>query len=77
MRVEKWYEMSKRHKEERRQIIEYCKAHEMTQKEAAEFLGLSLSGLNKYLKTNSIRWTKPRRQLKTPRRAKPLAPDAY
>jgi DNA-binding NtrC family response regulator len=77
MRIEKWHEMSKRHKEERRQIIEYCKAHKMTQKDAAAYLGISLSGLNKYIKNNGIRWDKPRRQLKTPRRAKPLAPDAY
>lgn len=77
MRIEKWHEMSRRHKEERRQIIEYCKAHKMTQKDAAAFLGISLSGLNKYIKNNGIRWHTPKRVQKKPRVAKPLAPDAW
>lgn len=74
MRIEKWHEMTKRHKEERRLLLEYCKAHKMTQTEAAEFLEVSLSGLNKYLKNNNIHWHDRRRR--KIRVAKPLAPDA-
>lgn len=74
MRIEKWNEMTKRHKEERRLIIEYCKAHKMNQTEAAAFLGISLSGLNKYIKNNGIKWTgKPKKPRRT---ARPLAPNA-
>lgn len=75
MRIEKWHEMSKRHKEERRQIIEYCKAHKMTQTEAAEYLGISLSGLNKYILNNNIKWWKKRRAEQ--RKVRKLAPDAW
>lgn len=72
--LETWHEMSKRHKEERRVLIEYCKAHKMTQKEAAAHMKVSVSGLNKYLKRNKINWhTGPRRKI---RWAKPLAPEA-
>ena len=74
MRIEKWHEMTKRHKEERRKIIEYWKAHQMTQREAAEYLGLSEAGLSKYIRTNNIKWIgKPKKPRRT---ARPLAPDA-
>lgn len=74
MRIEKWDEMTKRHHEERRLIIEYCKAHKMTQKQAAEFLGTSGSNLSKYLRVHKIGWiTKKRKPRRTARK---LAPDA-
>lgn len=74
MRIEKWHEMTKRHEEERRLIIEYCKAHKMTQSAAAQFLGISESGLSKYIKNHGISWFGKK---KKPRRtARPLAPDA-
>jgi len=64
--VEKWDEMSKRHREERRLIIEYCKAHRMTQREAAAFLQTSEANLSKYLRRNKIQWhTKKRKQERT------------
>ena len=74
MRIEKWHEMTKRHDEERRLIIEYCKAHKMTQREAAVFLGVSESGLSKYIRNHNIKWFGKRR--KERRTARPLAPDA-
>lgn len=73
-RLEQWHEMNTRHEKERRQLIEYCKAHKMTQREAADVLGVSLSGLNKWLKNHKVQWWNgPRRKRRTPIR---LAPDA-
>jgi DNA-binding NtrC family response regulator len=75
MRIEKWHEMTKRHHEERRLIIEYCKAHNMTQQEAAEFLGTSSPNLSRYMKVHKITWNAKKRK---PRRtARDIAKDAW
>jgi transposase len=55
-RIEQWDAMTKRHLEERKALIRYCLAHQMTQTEAAQILGVSLSGLNKFVARHKIIW---------------------
>lgn len=64
MRLEQWNDMSKRHKEERRLLIEFCRAHGMNQTEAAQALGVNASTFSKYLKSNGLQWSKKRQRLK-------------
>jgi len=66
--IEKWHSMTERHNAERRKLIEYCKAHLLTQKEAADILGISESYLSKYLRTHGIPWWKQRKKRRTVRK---------
>lgn len=54
--TETWAEMTKRHKAERRALVEYWAKRRVTQTFAAKKLGMKLSNLHGFVKRNKIHW---------------------
>ena len=53
---EKWYEMTRRHKRERYEMVKSLAKDGFTQTEAAQILHVDLSCLNNYVQRNKIFW---------------------
>lgn len=53
---ETWYQMTARHKRERRDLVERLAAERITQTQAARRLNMSLQGLNNFIQRTGIYW---------------------
>jgi len=54
--VETWIEMTKRHKQERIDLVKSLAQSRYSQTEAAELLDTTLTNLNNFIKRNGIYW---------------------
>lgn len=55
--METWIEMTKRHKQERIELVKSLAQSRYTQTEAAKLLDTTLTNLNVFIKRNGIYWT--------------------
>ena len=54
--IETWDQMTRRHKEERRKLVEGLANDRLTQTQAAKLLKTTPTCLNNYIRRNSIFW---------------------
>ena len=54
--METWIEMTKRHKQERVELVKSLAQSSYSQTEAAELLDTTLTNLNNFIKRNGIYW---------------------
>ncbi len=54
--METWIEMTKRHKQERVELVKSLAQSRYSQTEAAELLDTTLTNLNNFIKRNGIYW---------------------
>lgn len=54
--MEKWYEMTARHKRERIEMVQSLARSGYTQTQAAKILDTSVTGLNNFIQREGIHW---------------------